>query len=142
VEPIVTVTDVHDTALEAVVLAGLRDFNDALTGHSSDHRPLDVVVRDPATGAPLGGVLAHSSRGLLFVDLVYLPDALRGSGTAARMMTLAEDEAKRRGCTAAVLYSLNRKATEFYARIGYREFGRVAVAPPGSSRIYMSKSLG
>ena len=45
------------------------------------------------------------------------------------------------GCTAAVLYSLNRKATEFYARIGYREFGRVAVAPPGSSRIYMSKVL-
>jgi predicted GNAT family acetyltransferase len=78
---------------------------------------------------------------VLFVDLVYLPDALRGSGLSARMMALAEDEAKRRGCTAAVLYTLNLKAADFYARIGYREFGHVVAAPPGSTRSYMRKPL-
>jgi GNAT superfamily N-acetyltransferase len=142
VEPVLTLTDAPDAAVQSVFLDGLARFNDALTGNPSDSRPLAVLVRDPEADCVLGGVMAHSSRGLLFVDLVYLPEAMRGSGLSARMMAMAEDEAKRRGCTAAVLHTLNPKAATFYTRIGYREFGRVAVAPPGATRIYLSKPLG
>ncbi len=141
-EPVVTVSDAEDAAAETAIRGGLRAHNHAMLGTPSDIRPLQVVVRDPATNAPLGGVLGHTLRGLLFVDFVYLPDALRGTGLAARMLGMAEDEAKRRGCTAAVLYTLNPKSATFYTRVGYRAFGAVEVAPPGSSRTYMSKVLG
>jgi GNAT superfamily N-acetyltransferase len=141
-EPTLTVSDEPDAAAEAAIIGGLRTFNHAMLGTPSDIRPLQVVVRDPRTQEPLGGVCGHTLRGLLFVDFVYLPETLRGTGLAARMLGMAEDEAKRRGCSAAVLYTLNPKSEKFYARAGYRAFGAVAVAPPGSSRTYMSKVLG
>ena len=140
-EPILTVSDTQDAAAEAAIVGGLRTFNHAMLGTPSDIRPLQVVVRDPTTKAPIGGVLGHTLRGLLFVDFVFLPDTLRGTGLAARILGMAEDEAKRRGCSAAVLYTLNPKSEKFYARVGYRAFGTVAVAPPGSPRTYMSKTL-
>lgn len=139
--PIVTVSDTPDAAAEAAIVGGLRAFNQQMLGTPSDIRPLQVVVRDPMTNAPLGGVLGHTLRGLLFVDFVFLPETLRGTGLAARMLGMAEDEAKRRGCSAAVLYTLNPKSEGFYARVGYRAFGAVEVAPPGSSRTYMSTIL-
>ncbi|MBV8170255.1 MAG: GNAT family N-acetyltransferase [Alphaproteobacteria bacterium] len=140
-EPVLTVSDTRDAAAEAVFVDGLGQFNDALTGQPTDSRPLSVLVHEPTSHQVLGGVLARSSRGLLFVDLVYLPEALRGTGLSARMLAMAEDEAKARGCTAAVLHTLNPKAAAFYTRVGYREFGRVQVAAPGSTRIYLSKVL-
>ena len=77
--------------------------------------------------------------GWLFVDLVYLPDSLRGTGVGTRMMAMAEDEAKARGCVAALLYTISFQAPDFYARLGYRELGRVACLPPGTSRVIMTK---
>jgi GNAT superfamily N-acetyltransferase len=140
--PVLSVSDAPDAAAEAAIIGGLRAFNHAMLGTPSDIRPLQVVVRDPATREPLGGVSGHTLRGLLFVDFVFLPEALRGTGLAARMLGLAEAEAQRRGCSAAVLYTLNPKSAAFYARVGYRAFGTVEVAPPGRSRTYMSKALG
>jgi GNAT superfamily N-acetyltransferase len=100
-----------------------------------------VLVHDRGTRQVLGGVLGRTSLGLLFIDLVFLPDALRGSGMGRRMIALAEEEALRRGCVAAVLYTISFQAPGFYEKLGYREFGRVACLPPGTSRVFLSKQL-
>ena len=57
------------------------------------------------------------------------------------MMTEAEEEARRRGCRAVVLYTISFQAPGFYEKRGYREFGRIACGPPGTSRIFMVKDL-
>lgn len=54
-------------------------------------------------------------------------------------MRQAEDEARRRGCCAAVLVTINFQAPEFYERHGYRGFGQIGCHPPGTSRICMTK---
>ena len=56
-------------------------------------------------------------------------------------MRLAEDEARRRGCVAAVLYTISFQAPGFYEKNGYRVLGTVACLPPGTSRIFMTKPL-
>src|SRR5262245_37957871 len=64
--PILTLGDVPDPEAAAVVDRGLDEYNQAHAGYR-DSRTLNVVVRDPETGAVLGGLTGHTSLGLLFV---------------------------------------------------------------------------
>src|SRR5215831_5179535 len=54
--------------------------------------------------------------GLLFIDLVFIPDFLRGHGLGSRMLHMAEEEGRARGCVNAVLYTISFQAPEFYAK--------------------------
>jgi GNAT superfamily N-acetyltransferase len=139
-EPLITVTDAPDPRVETLIGDGLRRYNAEKSG-IDDSRPLAVVVSDPDTREILGGISGRTSRGLLFVDLVYLPDHLRGDGLGSRVLTLAEDEGRRRGCRAAVLYTSSFQAPGFYLRRGWRVFGEIPCEPPGTSRIFMTKAL-
>jgi GNAT superfamily N-acetyltransferase len=134
-----TLTDAPDPRLETVLEDGLAEYN-AEMSRLRDWRALAVAVHDPDTGALAGGVLGRTSMGLFFLDLFYLPKALRGGGIGSRALRMAEEEAARRGCTAATLVTVNFQAPEFYARHGWEEFGRIASAP-GVERIFMRKNL-
>jgi GNAT superfamily N-acetyltransferase len=138
--PLVTLTDSPDAAAQAAIESGLARYNAEQAG-LADSRALAVLVSDPTTSETVGGLLGHTSLGLLFVDLFFLPDHLRGRGLGRRVLALAEDEGRRRGCVAAVLYTISFQAPEFYERHGYRRFGAIDCRPPGTSRIFMTKPL-
>ena len=139
-EPIVTLTDAPTAEEERAVGAGLAGYNEQQSG-IRDSRPLAVIVRDPETKQPVGGLTGRTSLGLLFIDLFFLPDTLRGDGLGSRLLRLAEDEARQRGCVSAVLYTISFQAPGFYERHGYRVLGTVPCLPPGTSRIFMTKPL-
>jgi GNAT superfamily N-acetyltransferase len=139
-EPRITVTGAPDPRVEAAIGEGLRRYNAERSG-TDDSRPLAVVVSDPDTHEVLGGITGRTSLGLLFIDLVFLPDELRGGGLGSRILKLAEDEGRRRGCRAALLYTISFQAPRFYERHGWRVFGEIACDPPGTSRIFMTKPL-
>ena len=135
----ITLTDDPDPRLEAVLETGLAEYNATQTG-VSDWRALAVAVQDPETGEPVGGLLGRTTLGLFFLDLFYLPEHLRRSGIGSRALRMAEREAMRRGCRAAMLITINVQAPEFYARYGWEEFGRIACMP-GVERVLMRKTL-
>jgi GNAT superfamily N-acetyltransferase len=135
-----TLTDNPDPRLSDVLETGLADYNEEKTG-VRDGLPLAVEVRNPNTGAPIGGVLGRTTLGLFFLDLFYLPEHLRRSGIGTQALRMAEQEAIRRGCRSAALVTINIQAPEFYTRHGWEEFGRVA-SMPGVERIFMRKTLG
>jgi GNAT superfamily N-acetyltransferase len=137
--PSITVTDQIDPDLEAVIGAGLDEFNEQQAGYR-DRRSLAVVVRDPVTGEAVGGATGRTSLGMLFLDLFYLPEHLRGSGIGSQILRAFEDEGRRRGCRSAVLYTISFQAPGFYARHGWRAFGEIP-CDSGTSRIYMTKEL-
>jgi GNAT superfamily N-acetyltransferase len=138
--PIVVLSAERNPQAEAVVTSGLAAFNKAVFGRV-DAQTLDILVRDAETGEIVGGLLGHSSLGLLFLDLLYLPEHLRAAGIGSRIIALAEDEARRRGCTAAFVYTVTFQAPGFYERHGYRRFGEIACPPDGVTRIFFTKSL-
>lgn len=78
---------------------------------------------------------------MLFLDLFHLPEALRGGGLGSRILRLAEEEARRRGCVAGVLMTISFQAPGFYERHGWQRFGEVPCLPPGTSRVFLSKKL-
>ena len=138
--PHIFVTDALDARATELISAGLDRFNIETTG-IADRRPIAVLVKDPDTHEILGGMTGRTSLGLLFIDLFFLPETLRGSGLGSQMLQMAEDEGRRRGCHAAVLYTISFQAPDFYKRHGWQAFGEIACNPPGTSRIFMTKPL-
>jgi GNAT superfamily N-acetyltransferase len=139
-EPLLTLSSDDDPEFARLVGAGLNAFNDATVGYA-DRLPLTLRVTDPVSGAVLGGLVGRSSLGLLFIDLVYLPDTLRGQEIGTRMLAMAEAEARRRGCRGGVLYTISFQAPGFYQRLGWQVFGEVPCDPPGTSRVFLRKAF-
>ena len=139
-EPVVVADPDLVAEAEQIIGEGLNAFNDEATG-VNDRQPLAVIIRDPETGAVLGGAAGRTSLGLLFINVVHLPKHLRGAGLGSRILQLAEVEARRRGCCSGVLLTISFQAPAFYERHGWRRFGEVPCHPPGTRRIYMMKEL-
>jgi GNAT superfamily N-acetyltransferase len=138
--PDLILTDAPTSAEVALISDHLDQFNTDVTD-IEDRKPLAVLVKDSQTGKVLGGLTGRTSLGLMFVDLFHLPASLRGSGLGSRILRMAEEEAKRRGCKAAVLYTISFQAPDFYRRHGWDVFGEIPCDPPGTSRIFMRKQL-
>ncbi|MGA8552622.1 MAG: GNAT family N-acetyltransferase [Stellaceae bacterium] len=135
-----TVTDAPGDAAEAAIRDGLSAYNFDKAGYR-DHRPLAILVRDPETGEPVGGLLGRTSFGLLYVDRFFLPESLRRQGLGSRIISAAEEEGIRRGCSRAVLTTLSFQAPGFYQRQGWHVLGKIECDPPGHTRFLMTKTL-
>jgi GNAT superfamily N-acetyltransferase len=140
IRPTLTLTDQPTASDESVVSTGLADYNASKTGYR-DWRPLAALLRDPNTGETLGGMIGKTSYGLLFIDLVYLPEDLRGQDIGSRLLTMMEQEGIARGCMSGFLFTITYQAPAFYARHGWTEFGSIACEPPGTARIFMTKTF-
>ncbi|TAL87227.1 MAG: GNAT family N-acetyltransferase [Rhodanobacter sp.] len=136
----IVVTELVSEQVLRVIGGGLDSFNDEVTGYA-DRRPLAVIVKDPESGDVLGGATGRTSLGLLFLDLFYLPTSLRGEGLGRRVLEMFENEGRKRGCRAAVLYTISFQAPGFYQRHGWRVFGEIACEPAGTRRVFMTKAL-
>jgi GNAT superfamily N-acetyltransferase len=134
-------TDEPAAEAEAVIRDGLSDYNLAKAGYR-DHRPLAILIRDPKTGAVVGGLLGGTSFGLLRIDRFFLPEALRKQGLGARIIKAAEEEGRRRGCGRALLTTLEFQAPGFYKRQGWEVLAELTGGPTAPSRFLMTKKLG
>ncbi len=139
-EPVIEVTSTPKSEDVAAIGNGLNAFNDEVTGYA-DRQALAVLARDPGTGALLGGAIGRTSLGLLFLDTFWVSASGRGEGVGAKILAAAEAEGRQRGCRSGVLYTISFQAPGFYAKYGWRVFGEVPCDPPGTSRVFMTKSL-
>lgn len=128
-------------AIREIILDGLRDFNRTVLSPENRIEDLAVAIRAPGNGDVVGGLWGRTGWGWLTIELIFVPESLRGEGIATRLIALAEDEARARGCHAAWLDTLNPKALTLYERLGYRRFGELKDFPVGGSRHFLQKSL-
>lgn len=137
--PDIILTDVIASSTVRAIEAGLGDFYHSVTG-IKDNRPIAALLRDP-TQRVLGGAMGRSSFGLLFLDGFFLPEEFRGKGLGTEILRRFEAEGRRRGCRSGFVYTISFQAPDFYARNGWKAFGQIPCSPPGTFRIFMSKSL-
>jgi GNAT superfamily N-acetyltransferase len=139
-EPTVTLTDEPDAADLTVIADGLRDYNTAQAGYD-DYRPLAVFVTDPASGKVAGGLYGGSYMGQVRVDRFFLPEGLRRDRLGSRLLKMAEDEGRRRGCSRVTLNTMEIQAPGFYLKQGYEMAAKLDCEPPGITRYVMTKKL-
>jgi GNAT superfamily N-acetyltransferase len=116
----------------------LRAYNAAAVG-KSDYRPLTVTIRQ--RGKIVGGLTAEMFFGWMFVSLLWVSERHRGKGWGSSLVATAEAEARHRGVRNVYLDSFSFQAPAFYAKLGYREFGRLHDFPAGHDRVWMTKAL-
>ncbi|GEO16691.1 GNAT family N-acetyltransferase [Microvirga aerophila] len=140
--PIIELVEEPGPALTQTILEGVRSYNRSLFPNHPDGKDLAIGIRDPDSQAFVGGLLGRMAGGWLAIELLFVPEALRGNGLATRLIAIAENEACERGCHAAWIDTLNPKARQLYERLGYVIFGELENYPVGSSRFFLQKALG
>ena len=134
------VTDRPRSEDVAALSKGLDEFNRAVPLASDSTKvPLAVFVRQK--GVVLGGAYGDTHHGWLYLSLLWVDALLRGAGWGRRLVERFESEGMARGCRRAWVDTYGFQAPGFYARLGYREFGRLEDFPPGSARHFLWKSL-
>ena len=95
-----------------------------------------------ADGNVIGGVLACAVLWhVLHIESVWVADAWRGQGLAAKLLHEVEEEAREYGCYRATVDTYDFQAKPFYEKCGYTECGRVEDMPKGHTYYYLTKSL-
>jgi len=123
----------------ATVRAGLAAYN---RQHALDDTfsPLTLFIRDDQ-GAVIGGLLGGTIWHWLYVDILWLSDALRGQGYGSRLLAEAERIAVERECIASHLDTMSFQALAFYERHGYSVYGVLENFPPGHRKYLLQKPI-
>src|SRR4051794_11016148 len=91
-------TDVPDDATRAAIVGPLVAYNRAQAGRY-DARPLIIAIEE--AGEVVGGLWGRTAYDWLFVELLFVPEPLRGQRVGSDLMRRAEQEAVARGCHSA-----------------------------------------
>lgn len=137
--PSIRLTDKADTAIRDAIFGPLVAYNAQQTG-INDYRPLVAAIGD-ANGRGVGGLWGRTAFGWLHIELLFVPEPLRGKGLGADLVLRAEREAAARGCHSAWLDTFEFQTRGFYERLGYCCFGQLPDYPAGFSRLFMKKAL-
>jgi len=139
-EPKIILTDTATPEELAVISDGLRDYNTSQAGYD-DYKRLAIFVTDPESGAIVGGIYGGSYLGQLSIERVFLPESLRRYRLGSRLLAMAEEEARNRGCSRITLNTLEIQAQGFYLKQGFETAATLACDPPGVTRYVMTKRL-
>ena len=99
---------------------------------------LVIPIRNDA-GAVAGGFWGCTTFRWLHVQMLFVPEPLRGRGIGAALMASAEAEARERGCLGAHVDAFSFQAAPFYRKLGYTRFGVLHDFPPGHDRLFFCK---
>ncbi|NIX76591.1 GNAT family N-acetyltransferase [Microvirga terricola] len=133
-------TDAPPSEAYATGLAELRRFTTETVG-APDNHDFAVLIPHPETGEPIGGLWGQSRWGGFHIDMLIVPEIMRGTGVGSRLMEAAEAEARWRGCHHMWLDTYSFQARPFYERFGFEVFGQLDGPPPIYPRFFMRKIL-
>jgi len=100
------------------VYYGLRELPEHLP------KPLNLVAYD-STNAVIGGLLAETQFEWLKIHILVVAEQVRRQGLGRRLMTMAEEEAKRRGCKRSFVDTMGFQSPDFYPRLQYQLAGKL-----------------
>jgi len=128
-----------DDNMWGVIGGGIHNFNEQQAGDQG-YKRICFVLRSPDEEI-VGGLIGEIYWGWFYVDLLFIKEKLRKHGYGSRILTLAEEEARRNSATNAFLDTFSFQSPDFYKKHGYQVFGELKDFPPGHTRYYLTKQL-
>lgn len=122
------------------IWAPLLAFNQETVG-DAEARPYALTLGPPGGDQIAGGLWAMSLWGSFYIALLVVPKDARGQGLGSQLMSMAEVEARDRGCRQMWLDTYAFQARPFYERQGFSVFGQIEGPQPMFPRVFMQKLL-
>ena len=124
----------------------IKAFNNNVSEHHRNTRQtdlgtLDLIIRNESDEV-VGGLTADIYWGWLDINDLWVHESLRGQGFGRQLLTTAEAEGVKRGCTQVLLTTFSFQAKDFYEHLGYRVVGQLDDYPPGETYFWMRKDFG
>ena len=139
-ETILTVGADADGVLRSRIQDLLRSFNDVRGVPLPDATPLTVTATAP-DGSFLGGCVGATYWSWLVVDVLAVEERVRGRGIGRQLVDVAEQEARRRGCTRAHTTAYEFQGLGFWIERGYGVAGELPDYPPGHTSHWLHRDL-
>jgi GNAT superfamily N-acetyltransferase len=117
----------------------LYEHNAGSTG-ISDGAWLAIFVRDDKARI-VGGICGNTWGGCFEIRQLWVDQGLRKKGLGTRLLTAAEQEARRRGCRQIVLMTFTFQAPAFYAKHGFEVIAALDDHPRGHVNLLLRKRL-
>jgi GNAT superfamily N-acetyltransferase len=73
--------------------------------------------------------------------LLWLAEEVRGQGFGSQLLSMAEGEARQRGCHHAFVDTTSFQALPFYQKCGYTLYAQLEDFPPGHRRYFLKKEF-
>lgn len=121
------------------VLTALQQFTRESV-ETLDNQDFAILLKDKSDEV-VGGLIASSRWGGFHIEMLALPVSLRGRGCGSKLLRMAEDEARERGCHHMLLDTQAFQARPFYERHGFVVFGQINGPQPYYPRFFMQKTL-
>ena len=117
----------------------LYQYNDEKVG-ADGHTPIGIVEYDN-DGNIIGGIIGGTYWGWLYIDILWVDENYRHHGIGSKLLTEAEEEARKRGCHHVHLDTMSWQAPLFYKKHGYEEIGILPDIPKGNQKHLLMKAL-
>jgi GNAT superfamily N-acetyltransferase len=135
----ITIPDAPTHGHFKAIFHALDKFNAPTVGYAN-FAPLAVLIHD-AAGAVTGGLWGWTVYSWLCINMLIVPEALRGHGIGTALVRAAETEARSRGCIGMQVDTFAFQAQPFYERLGFTVFGVQPNFPPGHSCVFLRKAF-
>ena len=136
----IAASDMPDAGTFEAIFEALDATSRALVGPARPHL-LVIAIRDDG-GAVIGGLWGYTVFQWLHVQMLVVPERLRGLGVGSNLMAAAEAVARERGCCGAYVDTFSFQAVPFYRKLGFTPFGVLDDFPPGHHRVFFLKRFG
>ncbi|NTJ42983.1 GNAT family N-acetyltransferase [Agrobacterium larrymoorei] len=135
----INLTDGADDEAKATILGALKNYNVNRFG-SAEWKDIVISLKNE-DGNVIGGLAGQTARSWLYTALLFIPEELRGHGLGPKLLGMAEDEARQRGCKGAYIDTMSPEALSLYQRCGYTIFGQIEDFGDGITMTYLKKNF-
>ncbi|MEO1596680.1 MAG: GNAT family N-acetyltransferase [Pseudomonadota bacterium] len=123
----------------AAVQRGLASYNERFMGASPQIR-VGAFARDE-TGRIVAGAHGTVTWGWLYVERLWVDEALRGDGVGTEVLARLERAALAHGVFRFRVDTASFQALDFYIKQGYDVFAQLEDSPPGHTDYYLKKRI-
>ena len=120
------------------VLDGLIRYNTEKMGKQKYKR---FAISLSERNKVVGGIVGEVWTTVLFIQLFWIEQKLRGKDHGTKLIKAIEEEARRFGATHSYVDTMSFQAPGFYRACGYREYGSIEGYPGNVTRHWFTKSL-
>ncbi|CDR34799.1 GNAT family N-acetyltransferase [Criblamydia sequanensis] len=121
-----------------VLREGMLAFNEKIVGERD--KPFSIFLKNES-GKIYGGVQAFLGSESVYIDLLFVDEALQKQGYGTQLLLAVEQEALKKGCVFSLVDTWDFQAEAFYLQRGYKRIGELKDYWLGHSKIFLRKNL-